>query len=62
MDLKKAKKEGKLEEFIKEHENDPAGEEEKFDSLLTKLVKSPSKAQETSPPASDESCSDTQTP
>lgn len=37
VNLKKAKKEGKLEEFIKEHEKDALGDKDKFDKTLAAI-------------------------
>lgn len=42
--LKKAIKEGKLEEFIREHENDAAGDLEKLDKALKRPASDKSKA------------------
>lgn len=39
--LKKARKDGDLEKFIKEHENDAPGDTDKLDALIKKKRKSP---------------------
>ena len=62
--LKQARKNGKIKDFIKEHEQDPCGDEDKFNALLDK-ASHPEKSkstQETSAQDSSESSSDTQTP
>ncbi len=55
MNLKQARKENKLDEFIREHENDPKGNKNVFDKMLesiAQLGKSKS-TQETSAQDSD---------
>ena len=59
--LKKARKEGRLEEFIAEHEKDLPGDENKLDAILRRAAEKSSKAPATSPPDVPESCDDTQT-
>jgi hypothetical protein len=41
--LKKAKKSGKLDDFIKEHADDEPSEKERFDRVLDHMVKNPKK-------------------
>ena len=43
MDLKKAQKEGKIKEFIKEHEKDAKGDKGKFDKTLKSISSSQGK-------------------
>ena len=55
--LKEARKEGKLKEFIKEHSKDSKGDKEKFDKTLDSMIH-PQKSkstQETSSQGSSES-------
>lgn len=60
--LKKAIKEGKLDEFIKEHENDAPGDEDKLDKLLNPLGQDSSQStEETSDEDVSDDCDDTQT-
>ena len=40
MDLKKARKEGKIKEFVKEHDKDEKGDKERFEKAL-KSISSP---------------------
>lgn len=57
MNLKKAREQGKLEEFIKEHEKDAIGDKDKFDKTLD-VISHPEKlksTQETSVQDSSES-------
>ena len=44
MDLKKARKSGKVKEFIKEHEKDPKGDKDKLDKAITSLARRTSKS------------------
>lgn len=53
--LKEAIAKGKLKQFIKEHENDPPGDKEKFDKLLEAATRKSSKAQKTSSQDASES-------
>lgn len=51
MDLKKARKEGNIEEFIKEHEKDAPGDKERLDKTIASFTQGSQKkksAQETS--------------
>lgn len=43
-DLKKARKEGKLEKFIKEHEDDPKGDLDKLDAVIRRPARETAKA------------------
>lgn len=52
--LKKAVKEGKLEDFIREHEGDPPGDLEKLDKALKHPDKSKATPKASSPDASDD--------
>ncbi len=42
--LKKAKETGKLEDFIKEHENDPKGDIDKLDAIIKRPSRESGKA------------------
>ena len=44
--LKEARKKGKLEEFIKEHEKDESGDKDKLDKTIDRFVKGKSKSTE----------------
>ena len=48
MDLSKAKKEGKLDQFIEEHKKDAKGDKKKFKRLLDSMTKTQKEVQETS--------------
>ena len=61
MNLKQAKKEGKLNEFIDKNKH-LKGDKKRFTNLVTSICKNPKEAQETSLLDSSESCNDTQTP
>lgn len=52
--LKKAIKEGKLEDFIREHENDAPGDLEKLDKVLKRPDKSKATPKASSQDASDD--------
>lgn len=54
--LKKAREEGKLEEFIQDHENDAPGDQERLEKAIDQLSRGKSKStQETSGKDSGES-------
>ena len=53
--LKKARQEGKTEDFIKEHEADPEGDLDKLDALIKRPVQGTGKAV---PKASSQDASD----
>ena len=50
MNLKQAKEEGKLEEFIKEHENDPPCDKELMTKTLENMEKAEPSLEETRSP------------
>lgn len=53
MDLKKAKQLGKIDQFIKEHEKDPHGDDKRMNDALKSMTSGKSsKVQETSRPDS----------
>ena len=60
--LKQAKKEGKLADFIKEHEKDSCGDEDAFNAVIDSTCGKSKSTQETSSQDSSERSSDTQTP
>ncbi len=52
--LKEAREQGKLDQFIKERENDPPGDLEKLDRAIKEAVKTSTTALATSPPESSD--------
>ena len=48
--LKEAREQGKLDQFIKERENDPPGDLEKLDRAIKEAVKTSTEAQAASSP------------
>lgn len=63
MDLKKARQENKLKDFIKEQEEKQIlGDEDKMDLTIKEMAKNSKSTQETSDEGPDENCNDTQTP
>lgn len=61
MNLKQAKEQGKLDQFIDDHKS-IKGDGIKLEKLINSACKTSSKAQETSRQDSSENCNDTQTP
>lgn len=54
MNLKQAREKNELEQFIKEHENDPDGDQDKLDEAIRRLSDMKKSAQETSEQDSSE--------
>lgn len=61
MTLKEAKRKGLIDEFAAQHEQEPEGQQERFDSTLGSMVRKSKVTQGASSQGSSESCSDTQT-
>lgn len=64
MTLKEAIATNKLDQFIKEHEQDPVGDADVFDAILSEVIKPQKKksTQKTSSQVLDDDSNDTQTP
>ncbi len=60
--LREARRAGKLEEFIAEHEKDPPGDIEKFQAILRRATGKSKEAPSSSGGAASDGCTETQTP
>jgi hypothetical protein len=60
--LKEARKEGKIDQFLEEHQNDPPGDMDRFDAILRHAAGKSKEAPSSSGGAASGGCTETRTP